>query len=221
MRFYEIPGYEAIGPLPSVTTVLKETYNKGLYGPIFPGSAVAQNIQQRAEIGTAVHKLAELSFRGKPHPQELIDSYEGEPFALYKQVWPVISGLKIFVNSKGNLCLEQFLWSLTFMVAGRTDFIVERPDGALEIWDLKTAKRKKSQDQQWGYFLQTAAYAQCASELTGRPVVRCVLMMVYATRNKAGELDPSTQELSLSGISLKAAKEQFLRYRKQFQQLIG
>lgn len=222
MRFYDVSQVTklSLGPLPSVTQVLAQTYNRGRYGALVPGSSYAQNVKYRADVGTAVHSLAEAFFLGQE--AELDSVYENvvyEAQCLFKQVEPILNGLRIYRGPSGKLAIEKVVFSARLMVAGRVDFVVEAPDGSLEVWDLKTAGSKRKADQIKGYFLQTAAYAQCISEMSGRPVSACRLLFVYAARDESRSLSPYTEEISMSGAAIDVAKAEFARYRDEFQRL--
>ena len=217
IRCYPIPGLEHLGPLPSVTTILSETYNKGRYGKINPNTQSGQNIQFRADVGTAVHKLSELYLKGERLPESILKSFNGEPKLLFEQLAPIIKGLNVFRGPSGKLCIEKVTYSVKLLTAGRVDLVVQSPSGALEIWDLKTAGSKRTKEQIHGYFLQASAYAQCMSEITGLPVSRCVLLFAYVNKHRdTGELNPYTEELSIEGPDIKSHLDEFAEYRRQF-----
>jgi hypothetical protein len=211
IRCYPIPGLEHLGPLPSVTTVLSETYNKGRYGKIMPNSQFGKNVKFRADVGTAVHKLSELYLKGEPLPHEILDSFDKEPRMLFEQLAPIIKGLNIYRGTSGKLCIEKITYSVKLLVAGRVDLVVQSPSGALEIWDLKTAGSRRTKEQIHGYFLQASAYAQCVREITGLPVSRCVLLFAYVNKN-----NPYTEELSIEGPAIDRYLDEFAEYRRQF-----
>jgi hypothetical protein len=211
-RFYNLPsGYSQIGPLPSVTTILKDTINRKIYRPIYPGSVSASFIEQRAKIGTAVHKMVELTLLGYPLPPDLISFAAGEAYRLFQQVCPIVKGLRLYRNDRGVLGIERFVYSIELMVGGQVDLIIQAADGSLEVWDLKTSSAKKSKDQLHGYFLQTAAYAQCVRECSKLPVSRCVLLMVYSKPS------PYSEQLDISGSALDSAILEFSQLRIQWE----
>lgn len=209
--------YGALGHLPSVTSVLSATYNKHRYGPVAPGSSLARNIDYRAAVGTEVHKMAECYLLGNDWPPDFKPCTESQ--ILFQCVQPILTGLKIFRGPSGNLAIEKTVYSYSLMVGGRIDFVVERPDGSLEVWDLKTAGSKRSKESVWGYMLQASAYACCIREMSGRPVTRCVLLFVYAAKNSAKVLTPYTEELDISGSTIETALNEFKVYRDEYQRL--
>jgi hypothetical protein len=218
-RLYDVSSltYGALGKLPSVTSILSATYNKNRYGPVSPGSFLSKNINYRAQVGTEVHKMAECFLLGKDWPYDFHPTSEAQ--TLFKCVQPQLSSLKIFRGPSGGLAIERIVYSYSLMVGGRVDFVVERTDGTLEVWDLKTAGSKRSKDAIWGYMLQASAYACCIQEMSGRPVSRCVLLFVYATKNSRKILAPYTEEFCIDGPTIESALNEFKIYRDEFQRL--
>lgn len=63
--------------------------------------------------------------------------------------------------------VEKALWSKTLKTAGRTDVVVTLKSGKKAIGDFKTSRKKKTENEIEGYFVQTTAYSLMLEERTG------------------------------------------------------
>jgi hypothetical protein len=113
-----------------------------------------------ADIGTVAHARCEAFLHGMVLDEEGLDpdllrlSLNG--FARFQDVW-VREGLSI-VHSELQMVSERR------QVGGTADIIARRPDGGLELKDLKTSKASRG----WPYpevFAQVAAYAEMCEEV--------------------------------------------------------
>ena len=153
-RHYMTPN----GYYPSITTVLGKTSDKSYLQEWRNrvGDAQADRITNNsAKRGTNLHKMCEDYLNNVPLSCKMPDALE-----MYYSVRP-------FLNRINNIhCQEGCLYSDKLKIAGSVDCIGEF-DGILSVIDFKNARRTKTEDDIYDYFLQETFYALAYQELTG------------------------------------------------------
>jgi hypothetical protein len=153
-RHYMTPN----GYYPSITTVLGKTSDKSYLQEwrTRVGDAEADRITNNsAKRGTNLHKMCEDYLNNVPLSCKMPDALE-----MYYSVRP-------FLNRINNIhCQEGCLYSDKLKIAGSVDCIGEF-DGILSVIDFKNARRTKTEDDIYDYFLQETFYALAYQELTG------------------------------------------------------
>lgn len=192
--------YEGVN-YPRVTTVLDLFYRQ-LYG--FPSKAMKDYMTERANIGSAVHYLAERYCKGKPEELNATTLPINDALVvnLFNQARPILDEIRPFISY-----WEVPVKSNKLMVAGRVDFLTVNPDGTHTIWDIKTSAKPKSEDKREGYWLQLAAYAVCAKETLGTRISGAKVLFL---------LDNKSIVYEKTGLELLKYADQFVNYRNIF-----
>lgn len=169
VRFYPIPGADKYYPsVTSVTSFKNAQFFAEWRQKI--GETEANRITARAtQRGTAFHSLAEDYLKGQLN----IDKYlEKNPLSVR-----MFQSAKTTLNRINNIyCLESFLYSHYFGLAGRVDCIAEF-DGELAVVDFKTSTKHKEEHNIEHYFVQETAYAAMFLERTGIEVKKIVTLI--------------------------------------------
>lgn len=169
VRFYPIPGADKYYPsVTSVTSFKTSQFFAEWRQKI--GETEANRITARAtQRGTAFHSLAEDYLKGQLN----IDKYlEKNPLSVR-----MFQSAKTTLNRINNIyCLESFLYSHYFGLAGRVDCIAEF-DGELAVVDFKTSTKHKEEHNIENYFVQETAYAAMFLERTGIEVKKIVTLI--------------------------------------------
>jgi genome maintenance exonuclease 1 len=151
-RLYQTPS----GNYPSVTTVTSILSNDAINAwKERVGKYESDRISKRASRrGTEIHELCEHYLKDEPYKVDIFNR------SMFNSLIPCLD------NIDNIHCLETPLFSTKMKVAGTVDCIAEY-NGVLSVIDFKTSRRRKSESDVPGYFMQCAAYAQCFFELTG------------------------------------------------------
>jgi genome maintenance exonuclease 1 len=161
-RLYQTPS----GNYPSVTTVTSILSNDAINNwKERVGKEESDRISKQASRrGTEIHELCEQYLKDEPYKADMFNQ------SMFSSLIPCL-------DSIDNIyCLESPLCSNTLRVAGTVDCIAEY-NGVLSVIDFKTSKRRKSESDIPGYFMQCAAYAECFFELTGIRIKEiCIIM---------------------------------------------
>lgn len=162
-RHYRTP----FGDFPSITTILgsqdmswlTEWQNK-------IGIAEAKRITETsANRGTQLHLLCEYYLNNEPLPTGRLDSLE-----MFYSIKPIL-------NRITNIHFQEAcLYSKILGVAGTVDVIGEF-DGILSIIDFKNARRPKTEDKIFDYFLQECFYSIAYNELSGIAIPQIVTII--------------------------------------------
>lgn len=155
-RFYMVEGK----PLPSVTTVLgaKPKPELEAWRNRVGHDEAAKITQQAAHRGSGTHALCEAYLQNQE-----IDYSQHNPLHidLFQSIKPVLDRSITDVYA-----IEQQMYSLALGVAGTAD-LMAKFDGVNSIIDFKTSLKTKREEWITDYYLQGAAYAMMAYELSG------------------------------------------------------
>lgn len=155
-RFYMVQGK----PLPSVTTVLgaKPKPELEAWRNRIGHEQAAKITQQAAHRGSGTHALCESYLLN-----QTIDWSKHNPLhiELFQAIQPVLDASITDVYA-----IEQQMYSLSLGLAGTADLMANF-DGKNSIIDFKTSLKPKREEWIEDYFLQGAAYAMMAYELSG------------------------------------------------------
>lgn len=186
---------------PRVTQVLDLWY-RGIYG--LPNADMKRFMMERAEIGSAVHHLAEQYCKGKPIDlnDTALPRNDDLVANLFNQARPILDDIRPFISY-----WEVPVKSNKLMVAGRIDFLTVNPDNTHTIWDIKTSAKPKPEDKREGYWLQLAAYAVCAKETLGIKITDAKVLFL---------LDKKSIVYEKTGLELLDYANQFVNYRNIF-----
>jgi hypothetical protein len=170
-RFYVDPTSDQ--PLPSVTTILDKTADKGFLveWEARVGKKKADQIREEAAgLGTLLHTHMECHIQGIARPggnnlirqltTRMADQIIEKAMPRVDEVW----GFEIPLWFPG-------------LYAGTTD-LVGVFDGKPAIMDYKTTKKMKSRDKITDYFDQTVAYSLAHNEVFGTEIKCGVIFMV-------------------------------------------
>lgn len=170
-RFYVDPTTDQ--PLPSVTTILDQTADKGflIEWEARVGKKKADQIREEAAgLGTLLHTHMECHIQGIQRPggnnlvrllaTRMANQIIEKAMPRVTEVWGV----------------EIPLW-FPGLYAGTTD-LVGLFDGEPAIMDYKTTKKMKSRDKIPDYFDQTVAYGLAHNEIFGTKIRKGVIFMV-------------------------------------------
>ena len=156
---------------PSVTTVLKDRGNEGVIKwRKRVGEDVANAVSRKAtNRGTKFHTIVE----------EFLDNKDvrihRKDFLIYEMFLNMKNTL---ISSVNNIRAQECgLYSNKYKVAGRVDCIAEY-DGVLSIIDFKTSKRKRKDEWNENYYIQSSAYAEMFEERTETPIEQIVILVV-------------------------------------------
>ena len=167
-RYYVTPTNNKY---PSVTTVLKDRGNEGVIKwRKRVGEDVANAVSRKAtNRGTKFHTIVE----------EFLDNKDvrihRKDFLIYEMFLNMKNTL---ISSVNNIRAQECgLYSNKYKVAGRVDCIAEY-DGVLSIIDFKTSKRKRKDEWNENYYIQSSAYAEMFEDRTGTPIEQIVILVV-------------------------------------------
>lgn len=162
-RVYETPTGQKY---PSVTAITGQHGKEAIFEwRKRVGEEEANRISKRATSrGTAIHSLCEAYLKGEPAVPSMFDA------EMWNSIIPALDRI-------GDIhALERRLFSHHLEVAGTVDCIGEF-DGKMHVIDFKTSRRRKTEDDIEGYFMQCAAYSVMFEEMTGIAVPRLVIIM--------------------------------------------
>ena len=167
-RYYVTPTNNKY---PSVTTVLKDRGNEGVIKwRKRVGEDVATAVSRKAtNRGTKFHTIVEEFLDNKDVRIHRKDFLTYEMFLHMKNT---------LISSVNNIRAQECgLYSNKYRVAGRVDCIAEY-DGVLSIIDFKTSRRKRKDEWNENYYIQSSAYAEMFEERTETPIEQIVILVV-------------------------------------------
>ena len=169
-RYYRIPETDIW--VPSVTTVISQYEDKAWLEEwkANVGEEKAKRKQTQAGIrGTAVHNLFEKYLLNDPDWKKGVMPANLASFLSIKD--------KLDKNIETVFGVELPLWSMFYHTAGRTDAVVKWAD-KMSIFDLKTSKHIKKEEDIEGYFIQATCYAMMFQEIYGIKIEQIVIGMM-------------------------------------------
>ena len=173
-RHYETPN----GSYPSITTVLSIRKKEGLYAwRKRVGNEEANKIAKKASTrGTHFHSLLEQYFSNKIDD---LDIFCATALSKNPAVWYLfLEAVQVLEKKINNIyCIEDYLYSDEYKVAGAVDMIAEY-DGVVSVIDYKTSNTDKKEEWCENYFIQGTAYAKMFTERTGIPCSQLVIFIV-------------------------------------------
>ena len=173
-RHYETPN----GPYPSITTVLSIRNKEGIYEwRKRVGNEEANRITKRAVTrGTHFHNLLEQYFLGEIND---LDTFCATALTKNPAVWYLfLEAVQVLEKKINNIyCIEDYLYSDEYKVAGAVDMIAEY-DGVVSVIDYKTSNSDKKEEWIENYFIQGTAYAKMFTERTGIPCSQLVIFIM-------------------------------------------
>ena len=156
---------------PSITTVLKDRGNEGVIKwRKRVGEDVANAVSRKAtNRGTKFHTIVE----------EFLDNKDVRIHRKDFLIYEIFLHMKntLVANVNNIRAQECGLYSNKYKVAGRVDCIAEY-DGVLSIIDFKTSRRKRKDEWNENYYIQSSAYAEMFEERTGTPIEQIVILVV-------------------------------------------
>lgn len=160
---------------PSITTILsKADPNKG---------HILTNWRKKIGYENAKAITANSALRGtildgmvENHlNNEIVESDNDEATKMFGDLLP-------FVNQIDNIhFLQPRLHSNRLCIAGTADIIGEF-NNKLAVIDIKNARKTRTEEQIWTYYLQVTAYACCYNQLTSYRIKNGVIMMAVEDR---------------------------------------
>ena len=173
-RHYQTPN----GSYPSITTVLSIRDKEGiLEWRKRVGNEEANRITKRAVTrGTHFHSLLEQYFLNEIND---LDTFCATALAKNPAVWYLfLEAVQILEKKINNIyCIEDYLYSDEYKVAGAVDMIAEY-DGVVSVIDFKTSNSDKKEEWIENYFIQGTAYAKMFTERTGIPCSQLVIFIM-------------------------------------------
>jgi len=173
-RHYETPN----GSYPSITTVLSIRNKEGIYEwRKRVGNEEANRITKRAVTrGTHFHNLLEQYFLGEIND---LDTFCATALTKNPAVWYLfLEAVQVLEKKINNIyCIEDYLYSDEYKVAGAVDMIAEY-DGVVSVIDYKTSNSDKKEEWIENYFIQGTAYAKMFTERTGIPCSQLVIFIM-------------------------------------------
>jgi len=173
-RHYETPN----GSYPSITTVLSIRNKEGIYEwRKRVGNEEANRITKRAVTrGTHFHNLLEQYFLGEIDD---LDTFCATALTKNPAVWYLfLEAVQVLEKKINNIyCIEDYLYSDEYKVAGAVDMIAEY-DGVVSVIDFKTSNSEKKEEWIENYFIQGTAYAKMFTERTGIPCSQLVIFIM-------------------------------------------
>ena len=139
----------------------------------------ATKSKEALEIGTDVHDWCEKHIKGENLPITDDTRHSIGEFVKFE-----------LAHEVNWICTEKIVCSPTHLVAGRLDSLAF-VDGILSLVDLKTSSRISE-----SYFLQTAGYSMCLSEM-GVPIERRIILRLPKVKDdtfEAVEVDTPLEE---------------------------
>ena len=163
---------------PSITTVLSIRGKEAIYEwRKRVGDAEANRITKRATTrGTQFHSLLEQYFLNQITD---VDQFKVNALAKNPGVWYLfLEAIQELEKHIGKIyCIEDYLYSDEYQVAGAVDMIAEW-DGKISVIDFKTSNKAKKEEWIENYFIQGTAYAKMFKERTGIPCDQLIVFMV-------------------------------------------
>ena len=94
-------------------------------------------------------------------------------------VWYLfLEAVQVLETKINNIyCIEDYLYSDEYKVAGAVDMIAEY-DGVVSVIDYKTSNSDKKEEWIENYFIQGSAYAKMFTERTGIPCSQLVIFIM-------------------------------------------
>ena len=173
-RHYQTPN----GSYPSITTVLSIRNKEGIYEwRKRVGNEEANRITKRAVTrGTHFHSLLEQYFLNEIDD---LDTFCATALAKNPAVWYLfLEAVQVLEKKINNIyCIEDYLYSDEYKVAGAVDMIAEY-DGVVSVIDYKTSNSDKKEEWIENYFIQGTAYAKMFTERTGIPCSQLVIFIM-------------------------------------------
>ena len=173
-RHYQTPN----GSYPSITTVLSIRNKRGIHEwRKRVGNEEANRITKRAVTrGTHFHSLLEQYFLNEIDD---LDTFCATALAKNPAVWYLfLEAVQVLETKINNIyCIEDYLYSDEYKVAGAVDMIAEY-DGVVSVIDFKTSNSDKKEEWIENYFIQGTAYAKMFTERTGIPCSQLVIFIV-------------------------------------------
>jgi len=173
-RHYQTPN----GSYPSITTILSIRNKGGIYAwRKRVGNEEANRITKRATTrGTHFHSLLEQYFLNEIDD---LDTFCATALAKNPAVWYLfLEAIQVLETKINNIyCIEDYLFSDEYKVAGAVDMIAEY-DGVVSVIDYKTSNSDKKEEWIENYFIQGTAYAKMFTERTGIPCSQLVIFIV-------------------------------------------
>jgi genome maintenance exonuclease 1 len=166
------------GAFPSITSVLSIRNKEGIYEwRKRVGNEEANRITKRATTrGTHFHSLLEKYFLNEIDD---FDAFSGAALDKNPAVWYLfLEAVQVLETKINNIyCIEDYLYSDEYKVAGAVDMIAEY-DGVVSVIDFKTSNSEKKEEWIENYFIQGTAYAKMFTERTGIPCSQLVIFIV-------------------------------------------
>jgi len=166
------------GAFPSITSVLSIRNKEGIYEwRKRVGNEEANRITKRATTrGTHFHSLLEKYFLNEIDD---FDAFSGVALDKNPAVWYLfLEAVQVLETKINNIyCIEDYLYSDEYKVAGAVDMIAEY-DGVVSVIDFKTSNSEKKEEWIENYFIQGTAYAKMFTERTGIPCSQLVIFIV-------------------------------------------
>ena len=173
-RHYETPN----GSYPSITTVLSIRNKEGIHEwRKRVGNEEANRITKRAVTrGTHFHSLLEQYFLNEIDD---LDTFCATALSKNPAVWYLfLEAVQVLEKKINNIyCIEDYLYSDEYKVAGAVDMIAEY-DGVVSVIDYKTSNSDKKEEWIENYFIQGTAYAKMFTERTGIPCSQLVIFIM-------------------------------------------
>ena len=173
-RHYQTPN----GSYPSITTVLSIRDKEGLLEwRKRVGNEEANRITKRAVTrGPHFHSLLEQYFLNEIDD---LDTFCATALAKNPAVWYLfLEAVQVLETKINNIyCIEDYLYSDEYKVAGAVDMIAEY-DGVVSVIDYKTSNSDKKEEWIENYFIQGTAYAKMFTERTGIPCSQLVIFIM-------------------------------------------
>ena len=173
-RHYQTPN----GSYPSITTVLSIRNKEGIHEwRKRVGNEEANKITKRAVTrGTHFHSLLEQYFLGEIDD---LDTFCATALTKNPAVWYLfLEAVQVLEKKINNIyCIEDYLYSDEYKVAGAVDMIAEY-DGVVSVIDYKTSNSDKKEEWIENYFIQGTAYAKMFTERTGIPCSQLVIFIM-------------------------------------------
>ena len=161
---------------PSITTILSIRGKEAIYEwRKRVGDAEANRITRRSTTrGTQFHNLLEQYFLNQITD---VDKFRSEAIAKNPSVWYLfLEAVQELEQNIGKIyCIEDYLYSDEYQVAGAVDMIAEW-DGKISVVDFKTSNSAKKEEWIENYFIQGTAYAKMFTERTG---IECNQLIIF------------------------------------------
>ena len=178
-RYYKFGDQDEFS-YPSITTVL--SYNpekkKGLaaWRSRIGEDNARKIVNNSSKRGTSLHSICE----------RYIDNYEGYIEGAMPDAREMFLSLKPHLDSNlnGIVCQEQFLYSHTLKLAGRTDLIAYWGSD-LAVLDFKNSIKPKREEWLSDYYKQLSGYAAMYYDMTGQIIKKGVVLIAVE-----GQRDP-------------------------------